>query len=261
MRKQLVSFDLDMTLLDHRDNLIPDSSMEALRRLRERGIVIVLATGRDMDNYYSRKYRDLINADGVIHTNGTKITVGERVIFEHHMDPELLKRVLAYADGRGYSVGVTVGDDDYYTHKELVEKFDIRRWGMCGRQFRDPFELLRMNVRTLAYIGEPEGAKAIEREFPELKLPLFAGLLGADVVERTASKAVGLRRLCQYLGVRMEDTYAFGDSMNDVEIIQEAGTGIAMGNALPKLKEAADYVTADIRDDGVYQACVHFGLI
>lgn len=261
MRRQLVSFDLDMTLLDHRDNIVPDSSMETLRRLRERGTVIVLATGRDMDNYYSRKYRDLIKADGVIHTNGTKITVGDRVIFEHHMDPGLLRRVLAFAKDRGYSVGMTVGDDDYYTHKERVEEFDIRRWGVCGRQFRDPRALLGMNVRTLAYMGEPEGAKAIEREFPELKLPLFAGLLGADIVERTASKAVGLKRLCQYFGVRMEDTYAFGDSMNDVEIIQEAGIGIAMGNALPKLKEAADYVTGDIREDGVYLACVHFGLI
>ena len=59
----------------------------------------------------------------------------------------------------------------------------------------------------------------------------------------------------------MKDTYAFGDSMNDYEILKAAGTGIAMGNAVEELKAAADYVTDDIGDAGVYKACVHFGLI
>ena len=54
---------------------------------------------------------------------------------------------------------------------------------------------------------------------------------------------------------------AFGDSMNDYEIIQAVGTGIAMGNADQRLKAVADYVTADIGDDGIYKACVHLGLI
>ena len=59
----------------------------------------------------------------------------------------------------------------------------------------------------------------------------------------------------------MEKTYAFGDSMNDLEIIQAAGVGIAMGNGAPELKEAADYVTSDIGEDGIYRACKHFHLI
>lgn len=260
MRK-LVSFDLDMTLLNHETYAIPDSALEALRRLREQGHVVVLATGRDMDNHYSRKYRDTVGADAVIHMNGTKITVGDQLIYEHRMDLGLLKRVLDFAEEQGYSLGATIGDEDYYTHSELVRENDLRRWGNCGRQFRDPKKLLDLGVRTLAYIGAPEGAHVIEEAFPELKLPLFAGLQGADVIEKAASKAQGLERLCRHYGIDLKDTYAFGDSMNDYEIVQTAGVGIAMGNALEVLKEAADYVTADIREDGVYKACVHFGLI
>ena len=59
----------------------------------------------------------------------------------------------------------------------------------------------------------------------------------------------------------MADTVAFGDSMNDIEIIQAAGIGVAMGNALETLKEAADYVTSDIGEAGVWKACVALGLI
>lgn len=259
--KKIISFDLDMTLLDHQNYTIPDSAREALRGLRERGNLIVLATGRDMDNHYSREFRDLVGADAIIHMNGTKITVGDDLIYEHQMDKALLKRILEFADGNGYSVGVTMGDEDYYTHERKVSALDLVRWGESGRRYQNPWKLLDMGVRTLAYIGEPAGAKAIEEAFPEVKLPLFAGLQGADVIERISSKAVGLERLCHHFGCAMEDTVAFGDSMNDYEIIKAAGIGIAMGNAIEMLKEAADYVTAEIGEDGVWKACRHFGLI
>lgn len=259
--RQLVGFDLDMTLLDHKDYAIPESALEALRCLREKGTVVALATGRDMDNHYSRKYGDLVKADAVIHTNGTKITVGDQVIYEHYMDCRLLERVLTFAEKQGYAVGMSIGDADYYTRKEMVEALDINQWGESGRQFKDPWSLLGMHVRTLTYIGEPEGAKAMEREFPELKLPLFAGGQGADVVEKNSSKGRGLEYLCKYFRIGIENTYAFGDSMNDMEIVKASGTGIAMGNAVEELKAAADYVTADIGDDGVYKACLHFELI
>ena len=70
---------------------------------------IVLSTGRDMDNYYSKQYGDLVRPDAVIHLNGTKITVGDQLIYEHRMDQGLLERVLDYADKSGYAIGVTIG--------------------------------------------------------------------------------------------------------------------------------------------------------
>ena len=86
----------------------------------------------------------------------------------------------------------------------------------------------------------------MEKQFLEFKFPLFSGKMGADVVEQEASKAEGLKRLCQYYGIDMEQTIAFGDSMNDYEIICAAGIGVARGNSVNELKAAADYVTDDI---------------
>lgn len=257
--KSLISFDLDMTLLDHQTWAIPESALRALDRLRGRHI-IALATGRDMDNYYSRPFIDMVRPDAVIHMNGTKITVNDRLIYEHFMDEALLKELMDYADERGYGIGVTIGDDDYYIHPEKVVEHDMKRWNESGRHFRDPKELLKLGVRTLAYLGDEAGAKDIENRFPQLKLPLFAGRCGADVVEKKASKAQGLIRLCEHFNIPLERTYAFGDSMNDYEIILEANTGIAMGNAIPELKAAADYVTTAVDEDGIWNACEHFGL-
>ena len=100
----------------------------------------------------------------------------------------------------------------------------------------------------------------MEKQFPQLKFPMFAGKEGADVVEIEASKAEGLKRLCAYFNVPLRDTVAFGDSMNDYEILMEAGTGVAMGNSVPKLKEIADYITTDIEEDGVWNACLALNL-
>ncbi|MDO4329166.1 MAG: HAD family hydrolase [Lachnospiraceae bacterium] len=256
-RRSIISFDLDMTLLDHATYRITDSALEAVERLREHHR-IVIASGRDMDNHYSRQYRDLLKPDAIIHMNGTKVTVDGQLIYNHLMQKELLTELLQFSQDHGLSIGVTIGDLDYYTSPEAVIDHDRRRWGTMNRHFMDPWELLNMQVRTLAYIGSEEGVRLLEKQFPQVKFPMFAGKAGADVVEQEASKAEGLKRLCSYWGIHISRTAAFGDSMNDLEILKTAGIGIAMGNSIPELKKEADYVTQEIGQDGVLRACQHF---
>ncbi|MDD6196799.1 Cof-type HAD-IIB family hydrolase [[Clostridium] aminophilum] len=258
----LVSFDLDMTLLDHKDLRIPDSALRALDLLRQSGKKIILATGRDMDTHYSRQYIDLIRPDAVIHMNGTKITAGSRLLYEHHFNRNLLRAMMTFCEERGYSIGMTYGDDDYYLNPEAVEANDLRRWGECGRHFRDPSALLTLPVRTLAFVGSPDQVKEMQKTFPNVRFPLFSSQTGADIVEEGCSKADGLVRLARYFGEdpSLKDAVAFGDSMNDIEVIRAVGTGIAMGNAVPELKEVADYITDPIGQDGIYNACRKFGL-
>ena len=110
--KPIVSFDVDMTLLDHKDWTIPVSALETIEKLRE-NYTIVLATGRDMDSVFSTGIRDLVRPDAIIHLNGTKVTVGDKVIYEHTFDKELLGKILAYAEKTPHSVGTTIGDLDY----------------------------------------------------------------------------------------------------------------------------------------------------
>lgn len=253
--KAIASFDLDMTLFDHGTWQIPDSAMRALQKLRKH-YYIVIATGRDMDAKYSIEMKEMIKPDAIIHLNGTKISVGEQLIYEQSMDRELVQRLLQYTMAEPFSLGVTVGDEDYYINPRFVEAHDILRFGKSGRKFQDPWKLLDMPVRTMAYIGSESGVKQMERAFPELKFPMFSGKQGADIVERDYSKGEGLMYLCRHLGVDIKDTVAFGDSMNDYEILQMAGIGVAMGNSIAELKEIANYVTTSITDDGIWNACV-----
>lgn len=259
-KKGIISFDLDMTLLDHNSWSIPDSAMKAIAALRKK-YIIAIGSGRDMDTSLSCQYRDYINPDAIIHSNGTKVTVGDKLIYEHFMNRELLHRIVKFVQDKPYAVGLTTGAEDYYINPQYVVKHDVLRWNESNRNFMPPEKIMELDIRTLTYLGGEEGVRELEEKFPELKLPMFSGGEGADMVEKVASKAEGLKRLCKYYDLPINRTVAFGDSMNDYEIVKTAGIGIAMGNALEELKQAADYVTDRIDEDGVYNACIALGLI
>lgn len=252
--KGIACFDMDMTLLNHADFKIPESASRALEKLRDR-YYIVISTGRDMDSKFSEGLAERVNPDAIIHLNGTKITVGGTMIYEHLMKKELVSRLLHFTEGEDFSVGITNGTEDYFMNPEFVTIHDMRRWGQSERNYQDPWKLLAMPVRTMTYIGKEPGTKLLGNAFPELKFPMFSSREGADIIELEASKAEGLKRLCEYYGVPVSGTVAFGDSMNDIEIIRLAGIGVAMGNGIDEIKQAADYVTTAIGDNGVWNAC------
>ena len=229
----MISFDLDMTLLDHATGRIPESALKTIEQLRKKH-KIILATGRDMDNYFSRQFRDIIRVDAIIHSNGAKITIGNEVIYETYMSPKLVEAILRFAEDEDLSVGVTLEDNDYFTHMEQVIERDRKIWGELKRQYKDPWKLIDKRICTMAYVGEPAGIKKLETEFPELKCPLCDDIKGADIVEKRNSKAKGLQFLCDYLETDIKNAYAFGDSMNDLELLQTAAAGVCMESGSPQ---------------------------
>ena len=171
--KPIVSFDLDMTLLNHATMTIPDSALAAIDKLRE-NYSIVLGTARDMDTPNSSIYRDIIRPDAIVHNDGTKITVGDKLIYETFMPKELIRRLLEFGEKEDLAIGWLTGTEDYFTHPDKVVEIDTLRWGESMRNFKDPWEALDYPVRTMIYIGREEGAAKIAEAFPELDCPLIA---------------------------------------------------------------------------------------
>ena len=100
----------------------------------------------------------------------------------------------------------------------------------------------------------------IEKEFPDLKFTRSSPF-AADVLNPGISKLEGIRIVGQEFGFDIDEVMAFGDSDNDLEMLSGVGLSIAMGNACDALKEKADYVTDKNVDDGIWNACRHFGWI
>ena len=262
-KRGIAFFDLDGTLLDNWANAIPDSALKALDLLRP-NYHVVLSTGRDMDTHYSVAYKHMVRPDAIIHQNGNKITIGDDLLFAHKMDRQLLHEIYEYCTSRNICMGTSIGSEDFFICPEKKRASDLSYTKAVKRNFV-PFEELfqrDIEVTALSYAGDLAAEKdMIETDFPMLELFSFNGGVGADVVERGFSKAEGMKKMCEHFGISIADTYAFGDSPNDLALLKAAGIGIAMGNADESVKAAADYVTDDIRSDGIYNACRHFGMI
>ena len=89
--RKIFSFDIDMTLLEHKTYKITPSALLAIERLKEQGHIIVLATGRNPENSDSKQFVDIVTPDAVIGLNGTLVKVGEEKLFEHFFDKDVLK--------------------------------------------------------------------------------------------------------------------------------------------------------------------------
>lgn len=268
----LVAFDVDNTLLDHNSWRVPDSALRGIRELQKNDYLTVLATGRNMHDQHSESYLPIIGSDALVHMNGTMVELRDSafpknewvpgmVLTDHRMDNALLRKILDYSEQNGHSIGACIGEKDYFTHTEAVVQHDIRYWGNSERDFEDPYTLLNLPVRALCYCGDQTGCAELQAEFPELHIFMFSDHTGADVFEQGYSKLDGLKVLAEHFGIDWKESFAFGDSFNDKLMLEGVNTGIAVGNAVPSIKDCADYVSAPISEDGIWKALKHFELI
>lgn len=250
-------FDMDGTLLSHRTKQVPPSARAALEKLRTKGILCVVATGRQMSEMEKLPGADL-RFDGYITLNGQMIL---------DQDKNLLSAVPITGPAKVY----------------LVD---------CFRENRFPILMVERDRVYLNFVNEHVLAvqEAISSPVPELDTyeggeiyqvcaylkngeehlisPVAEDCVatrwnfgGLDIIAKGGGKVRGIQEFLKCHDLKPEETIAFGDGENDAEMLRFAGIGVAMGNAEDCTKAAADYVTADIDEDGIEKALRHYGLI
>lgn len=265
---RLAVFDIDRTLIPPELGHMAPETVAAIRQLQRRGIRTAVASGR-MLHLLPDELKEL-GFDYFILSNGAYVANSDgQVVCQEPVDPEtvealsreLLRRGLAF-DIR-YVDGMVQGNPNLDV-REAMKEF----WARQGVKFKPP-----KNFRWHVQPGEgqlpisfgaciPEELQAeVFAMFPQLDfLPVFEGPM-CDVNPRGVSKATGIRRICGLMGISMEQVIAFGDDRNDLEMVSEAGIGVAMANGIAAVKDAADYVTTGCSDLGVVAALAHFGLL
>lgn len=264
---KMIGLDLDGTLLTDKKELT-DRTKKALARAIELGITVLVASGRpwmgvpeELRNFPGMRY--------ALTSNGARIidTKDGRIIEEHLLSPEFALKALAvcgkydtlqevYFDGQGYA------PEDQMAY---VEKYH-RNPSMCEymRKTRIPVksicELVKQENRGLdkvqaLFADMDEREKAWEELEQEKELELVGSLkYNIEINAAGVNKGSGLINLGKLLGIGREEIMVFGDGDNDVEMLKEAGFGIAMANAEEQVKEAADYITLSNEEEGVAQA-------
>lgn len=258
-KMKIAFFDIDGTLVSFNTHRIPESAVCALDKLRGKGIEIVIATGRAASRI---PYISGIPYSAVIGLNGSECVLSDgSVVKRHSIAPELIEIALELGDKYDFALAAKVSEGF------VVDRVTPRVRQM-SELIKEPVPAVR-NLHNLIH-SEPIGQLCFFTDVETEKkiMPLLPGLCAsrwcdifADINIAGIDKGTAIEEYAEFRGVDVKDTIAFGDGENDIPMVLKAGIGVAMGNASPKVKVSADYITDTVDNDGVAKALQHFGLI
>lgn len=261
-------FDVDGTLLPFGRGL-PENTLHALCEAQANGNRIFLSTGRSPAEMDPR-LKD-VRFDGGVYCGGSRAFAGGKDVFSSFISRADLEYTSALCAQKGWSLLMQCDDsswykDDFYElYLSFLDKYVGGRIKVgCLRKAEElPFD----RKSTKLILLTPDGDMAEARALLSDRYDVLNNTIGvpsslmAEVCQKNVNKAVGMKAILSYFGASVSDAVAFGDGSNDVEIIKEAGIGVAMGNACDEIKAAADYITSECTDDGIGKALRHFGII
>lgn len=252
-------FDIDGTLMDTFGSghpYIPQSTIDELHRLQAAGNKIFVASGRPLG--FINEAVTNVGFDGYVLFNGGYVEIGDKAISERRMGFKAATLTAEVLDNLHAEYMIEARDTIY------IDRRYERMWSHFS-QFA--------GGDKVRFISDFDRATALreciklEADFPISNTGMLAELwnnLGvldkidengtgnhAEFYSRKISKAVGMSKALAYYGIPREDSYAFGDGFNDLEMVEYAACGVAMGNAIDPLKKIADVVAPPVAEDGM----------
>ncbi len=254
-------FDIDGTLLPF-GKKAPESAVKAIARLRSEGHRAFLATGRSPAEVPEMVYD--IGFDGGVFSAGADVIVNGRRIFFRTMTEEEKSFLLAYSAKRGFRLLVQTETGTY------VKKADFDHWVSLMRKYTGSEVALSAivisetlpsdaEVIKVLYVSDGIDIALVRREL-EGRFAVVDNTVGlprelmGEIVLPGITKATGIDRVVEATGGSISKTAAFGDGANDIEMVEHAEVGIAMGNASDDLKAIADWVAPPVDSDGLAAA-------
>lgn len=255
---KLVAVDMDGTLLSG-DKTISDANLDAIKRAKEKGVKVVLATGRPVKGIqrYLKQLNLVDEGDYAVAFNGAVVqrTNNDEVIAETlmtiddiHYLYDLSKKLKVNIHALTPHACITPKISKYSEVESSINKIPL-----------DVVDFDNIDTSTtivkIMFIDEPEILDRVISELPKelhkkytivRSCPYFL-----EFLNKSANKGIGVEILAKTLGIKSEEVICIGDAGNDIHMIEYAGLGVAMGNAFPEVKKIADYVTQTNEDDGV----------
>ena len=257
-----IFFDIDGTLINimNQRPQMTEPTRQAIMRLRQAGHRTFIASGRPLD-YLDPELTEQGLFDGYVLMNGAAVFVDGKCIYEQALPKEQVRDIIALCEQRGIEY-ILQGAHHVYLRPEFTNLAAFYQGiGIdVGRFIRTfaPEEVDTCKMEFFAFEAEGGGA------FHELlSLPGLTGLMdpyhkkNMELYASDVTKGSGILHALKYLGIPVQDSIAFGDGLNDIEMMQTVGTAVAMGNAQPAVKAIARYTVPDVDADGVAWGVEH----
>lgn len=264
MKRNIVFFDIDGTLIDEHTLIIPESTKKALKEIRTNGHLAFINTGRTACQ--TEAIRREFDFDGFICGCGTYVEYEGEVLFHkslgHELTSKLVKALKKYRiDGVLESIdGVYYDDIESIRHPEVFKVLKIHKTegSYNGKTW---FEK-DLNVDKLViFLNKESNFDGFLNEFKDIFDFIKRAEEFYELVPLNYSKATGIEFIINELNIPFENTYAIGDSTNDLTMLKYVENSIAMGNSNPVLFDLVKFVTKDINEDGIEYALKHYEMI
>ena len=276
----IIFTDVDGTLIDYRAKL-PASAGKAVEQARANGHRVYLCTGCSKAEL---AHRDLPETDGLIGGNGAYVEDDGKVILHQKLTVEEVKDIADWCEERHLGLYLEANGGMYCNNwmieqgTEVMKKYamgkgadqshaeEIATGFVHGFTLAHKEELYRDDINKMDFIlSSYQDYLDAKRDFPDLEVNTWGGkdeqALFGDLSPKGISKKNAIAVLLDHLHETPENTIAFGDAKIDISMFNLCGYSVAMGNAGTECKEAADYVTDDVENDGFYNAFKHLKLI
>ena len=274
MNKKLIFLDIDGTLTTPGSNTPPESAMAAVRRAQANGHKVFLCTGR---NPAMLAPVLKLGFEGAVAGAGGYVFAGDRVLFDCPMPREELETGMRLLKENGVfrtieARDATWGDEDLgdFLAQAGEGNSELVRWRKALAE--------QLNIRPMSeYDGSPiykivfmcreakqlePARQALEKNYQFIVQDVAAhNCLNGELINRKFDKGRGVKIVAEAFDTALEDTIGFGDSMNDLEMIETVGYAVCMDNGSPALKERSDLVCPAVEEDGLYRAFEQLGLI
>ncbi|ATD54507.1 sugar-phosphatase [Clostridium chauvoei] len=265
---KLIALDMDGTLL-REDKSISERTKLAIQKAREKGVTVVLATGRPIEGV--SRYLEILDMyrdnDYVLSYNGALVqkTKSKEVVSKVSLKGQDVHDLYKLSKENGVNIhafseiqGLITPKISKYTEVEAT----INGIDVSEKDFNsiDKEEV----IAKIMMIDEPEilapATENLPKEIYEKYTVVRSTPYFLEFLNKDANKGTGLELLAKHLGIKREEVIAMGDAGNDLHMIEYAGLGVAMGNSFEEVKEAADYITATNEEDGVAKVIEEFVL-
>lgn len=262
--EKLFFFDIDGTLIECNKGIysIPQDVRDGLRSLQKKGHDVFLATGRCkcfivdgvMDYPFS----------GYVTCNGAYVEYKGKEVYKKVVSQEAIKKTHELCLKRNLAYYFEGNDFIYVLNKQNPRHIEFKdNWGMKDKVIIDDFciDEIETYIGMIVLNSSDDIVPMYEALSAYFDIQQHQSGLSFDLTLKGESKAKGIQKLVEALGKTMEDTVAFGDGCNDVEMISQVHLGIAMGNAVSQTKKVADFVTDNVDCDGIMKALEHFSFL
>lgn len=260
MNIKALFLDIDGTLVSFRTHLIPASTIDVLTEVKQRGVSIYIATGRPT-SFINNLSPIAHLVDGYITSNGAKCSIHQKTIFTQGIERDDVNRILHICDQTA-SPCILCGEESVavHHHQPIVDETMGKGLGLENYPYDSVQHVLQQEILQMTAFFSPEEEVRMSAQLNHCQSARWTPLF-TDITHACADKGKALLTMARETGISVQDTMAFGDGGNDITMLQQAGIGVAMGNADLNVQQQADYTTSSVDEDGIRNALLHFGLL